>query len=115
MSSILKKVQYLLEADAANSTFIEVKGDPKIGPSWIMNVKVIGPKEWDYFGTNVKVEGKDVFKNGQLVGTVSKKDSGYVVSLPEGSDTLVNGNQIIAAPTIVEAVFQFLKFYFADV
>jgi hypothetical protein len=115
---ILKMVQYLLEADANNSEFIEVKGDPKKGPGlgWVMNVKVISPnKEWDYFGINVKIDtDKAVIKNGEVIGKLEKNARGYEVVMPDGANSIINGKEDLTRETIIEAVFQFIKFYFSD-
>ena len=112
MAKILNMVKYLLEAEAANAEFVEIRGDTSSSePAFLMNVKVIKKnKEWDYFGRNVKVEKGKIYTNDKYVGDLKKEDGKYVASAPAHIGNGITGtSEYIYAETVAEAVFRFLK------
>lgn len=112
MSAIINMVQALLESDQKEMKFITVTGKPE-GYGRTLNVREVTPnKEWDYFGTIVKIDSdKHVVMNEKIIGKIEKTPDGYQVS-PPLNDFTNDPTPMIVGETPVDAVFKFISYHF---
>lgn len=109
---LLEKLQYLLENTEAK--FVEIRPEfTQDQRPWILNVREIGPKEWDYFGVNVKLDSDNhIVKMGRKVGILVKTADGYSAQPLPGNENVDHHD--INGSTPIEAIFRFIKYYFSD-